>query len=63
MDIKVFALQEWIEQDLLLLHEIESTNNVADVFTKQVGKILHHKHYDMIMGRRPPMYYSGMYQR
>ena len=62
MDIKCFALQEWIEQDLIILFDIESTNNCADVLTKQVGKILHHKHYDILMGKRPPEYYGGTYK-
>ena len=61
MDIKYFSIQQWIEEDLLVLHDIESTNNVADAFTKQLGRILFNKHYDTIMGRKYPTYYRGKY--
>ena len=61
MDIKYFSLQEWVEQDLIVLHDIESTSNVSDMFTKQLGKILFHKHNDTVMGRKFPKYYRGKY--
>ena len=61
MDIKYFSLQQWIEQDLILLQDIESTYNVADTFTKQLGRVLFHQHNDTVMGRKYPIYYKGKY--
>ena len=61
MEIKYFCLQDWIEEDLLLLHDIESTNNISDTFTKQLGRNLFHKHNDTVMGRKYPTYYKGEY--
>ena len=61
MDIKHFAIQDWIEHDLIALHRVETTNNISDGFTKQLGRSLFHKHRDTLMGRRPPTYYIGKY--
>lgn len=46
MHIKYFSLQQWVEEDLITLHDIESTYNVSDTFTKQLGRVLFHKHND-----------------
>ena len=59
MEIKYFSLQDWIEEDLILLHTVESSKNIADTFTKQLGRNLFHKHNDTVMGRRFPTYYKG----
>ena len=61
MDIKNFSLQDWIEEDLLTLHQIESTKNLSDAFTKQLGRSLFHKHFDTCMGKTHPIYYTGTY--
>ena len=61
MDIKHFAIQDWIEHDLIALHRVETSNNISDGFTKQLGRSLFHKHRDTLMGRRPPTYYVGKY--
>ena len=63
MDIKVFSLQDWIEQDLLLLTAIETSGNISDTFTKQLGRNLFWKHTDTLMGRNYPQYYQGTYLR
>ena len=55
LDIKVFSLQDWISEDLLILHTVTSNLNIADVFTKQLGKVLFNKHYDMLMGYKYPL--------
>ena len=59
MDVKHFALQNWVEEDLLLLEQIGTTNNSADSFTKALPRTLFYKHCDVIMGRIPPPYYKG----
>ena len=61
MDIRYFPLQDWIDEDLILLHSIESKNNISDAFTKQLGRNLFHMHFDVIMGKLPPRYYKGKY--
>jgi len=54
MDIKKFAIQQWVEQDLLLLHSISTHDNAADVMTKGLARQLFYCHVDTIMGRRIP---------
>jgi hypothetical protein len=54
MDIKTFALLDWVEQDLLILHDIKTNDNAADTLTKSLSKQLFYRHTDSIMGRRVP---------
>ena len=56
MDIKYHVLCKWVEQDLLLLSCVDTTLNLADHFTKQLGPTLFHQHIDYIMGHVPPQY-------
>ena len=56
MDIKYHVLCEWVEQDLILLSRVDTTLNMADHFTKQLGPTLFHRHLDYIMGHVPPQY-------
>ena len=42
IDIKNYAIQDWVEKDLLFLRRISSTANYADALTKPLGRILHH---------------------
>ena len=57
IDIKDFAIQDWVEQDLITLERIETTNNSADAFTKPLTRILFYRHNDYItMGRNKPQY-------
>ena len=56
IDIKNYAIQDWVEKDLLFLRRISSTANYADALTKPLGRILHHRHMDYIMGRVKPIY-------
>jgi len=54
MDIKHFALLDWVEQDMLILENIPTSDNVADAMTKTLGRILFYRHYDTYMGLRKP---------
>jgi hypothetical protein len=54
IDIKHFALIDWVEQDLMVLDDIPTAENCADSLTKATAKILFHCHNDTIMGRRIP---------
>ena len=56
MELKNFAIQQWVERDLVLLKRIQTENNYADAMTKVLGRIKHYKHFDYIMGRIRPIY-------
>jgi hypothetical protein len=56
MDIKYHVLCEWVERDLILLSQVDTTLNVADHFTKQFESTLFHQHLDYTMGHVPPQY-------
>jgi hypothetical protein len=56
MDIKYHVLLEWVKQDLLQLECIDTSMNLADHFTKQLGRTLFHRHVDYILGKVPPTY-------
>ena len=54
MDIRYFAIVDWVERDLLVLDYIHTSKNLADAFTKPLGRIAFHRHVDFIMGHVPP---------
>jgi hypothetical protein len=56
MDIKYYALCEWVERDLIKLERIDTSINLADHFTKSLSPILFWRHLDYVMGRVPPAY-------
>jgi hypothetical protein len=58
MDTKFHALVEWVDHDLLCLERIDTSLNIADHFTKQLGRTLFHRHVDYILGKVPPPYSS-----
>ncbi len=59
MDIKYHTLVKWVKRDLLRLKRINTTLNLADHFTKQLGTVLFHCHLDYILGNVPPAYSSA----
>jgi hypothetical protein len=56
IDIKHFALLDWVEQDLLILQAISTHDNAADAMTKTLTKQLFYRHFDIYMGIRIPDY-------
>ena len=56
MDLKKFALLDWIKKDLLIMKRIKTSDNSSDAMTKQTGRQLFHRHFDLIMGRIKPDY-------
>jgi hypothetical protein len=56
IDIKFYAIQEWVERDLIVLKRIDTAINMADHFTKPLPRILFYRHNDYNMGRVPPTY-------
>ena len=59
MDIKHFSIQDWVEQDLVIMEQIKTHQNSADSFTKALERTLFYVHNDVIMGRIPSSYYEG----
>jgi hypothetical protein len=62
MDIRYFALSEWVENDLLILERIHTAVNVADHMTKLLDRTLFYRHVDHLMGHVPPVY-SPCYEK
>ena len=56
MDIKYRVICEWVERDLLHLKRIDTSINLADLFTKHLGTTLFYRHTDFILGHVVPHY-------
>jgi hypothetical protein len=56
IDIKYFALCEWIERNLIHLERIDTAINMANHVTKSLPRILFHRHADYLLGHVPPRY-------
>jgi hypothetical protein len=56
IDIKHFAIQDWVKEDLLQLRRIDTSDNYADVMTKATGRILYYRHNNYILGKIVPLY-------
>jgi hypothetical protein len=56
MDIKKFAIIDWVEQDLIILKSVCTAENAADGLTKPLAKQLFNRHSDTILGKRVPSY-------
>eukprot|EP00804_Cyclotella_cryptica_P007473 CCRYP_020680-RA/>CCRYP_020680-RA protein AED:0.55 eAED:0.39 QI:0/-1/0/1/-1/0/1/0/107 len=53
MDIRFFALAEWVEHDIMILERIHISINMADHMTKILDCILVYHRVDYIMGHVP----------
>jgi hypothetical protein len=62
MDIRYFALSDWVERDLIILERIHTAVNVADHMTKLLDRTLFYRHVDHLMGHIPPAY-SPCYEK
>jgi hypothetical protein len=56
IDIKNFALCEWVERDLIHLERIDTSINIADHLTKPLSRVLFHRHANFLLGHVPPKY-------
>ena len=56
MDIKHFALQQWVEQDLLILKRVVTADNESDLLTKNLSRTLFYRHIEYIMGKFQHMF-------
>jgi hypothetical protein len=61
IDMKYFAMCDWVERDLIHLERIDRLINIADHLTKPLSRILFHRHADFLLGHVPPRY-SPVYQ-
>jgi hypothetical protein len=61
IDIKYFALCNWIARNLIHLEPINTSINIANHLTKPLSQILFHWHADFLLGHVPPKY-SPVYQ-
>mmetsp|Transcript_14552 Transcript_14552/g.20797 ORF Transcript_14552/g.20797 Transcript_14552/m.20797 type:complete len:1557 (+) Transcript_14552:1335-6005(+) len=57
IDIKHYAILDWVERDLLTLQDISTHDNASDGMTKPLAKQLFYRHFDTYMGRRVPPYF------
>ena len=55
VDIRHYAILDWIKQDLLDIKKIHTNNNCSDTLTKALAKTLFYCHTDTLMGRRKPL--------
>ena len=58
VDIRHFAVLDWVEQDLLQITKIPTAENSADTLTKSLGRVLFHRHTDRLLGCHVPTYSS-----
>ena len=56
IETRYFALQTWVERDLLEFKRINTTDNSADAMTKAMARTLFYCHNNHIMGRLVPSY-------
>ena len=56
MDTKYFAIQHWVDTDLLVLKRIGTHDNKSDAMTNNVGRTLFYRHMGYLMGRLIPYY-------
>jgi hypothetical protein len=56
IDIKYFALCDWVERDLIILERIDTSVNLTNHLTKTLSRILFHRHADYLLGHIPPKY-------
>ena len=56
MVINTFALQEWCNGDLILLHKIKTKHNWSNALTKPQSRLLFYGYMNYTMGHKTPKY-------
>ena len=56
MEIRHFALIDWVETDQIILSHISTHDNPADELTKALGPQLFSRHCATLLGKRKPPY-------
>jgi hypothetical protein len=49
MEIRHFAIQEWVERDLIRLKRVDTTVNASDTLTKPLQRILFYRQLDVLI--------------
>ena len=56
VDMRYFAILEWVKRGDILLQHIPTSDNPADDLTKPLNNQLHCRHTDTLLGKRKPSY-------
>jgi hypothetical protein len=56
IEVRLFALQDWVEMDLIKLYQISTHDNYSDGMTKALARTLYNRHMNYIMGEIIPDY-------
>uniref|UniRef100_A0A7S2W8N9 Reverse transcriptase Ty1/copia-type domain-containing protein n=1 Tax=Eucampia antarctica TaxID=49252 RepID=A0A7S2W8N9_9STRA len=56
LDIRCFALLDWVETDQIVMETISTHDNPANTLTKILGPQLLSRHSSTLLGKRKPMY-------
>ena len=56
MDTRHFALQDWVNRDLITLRRINTSDNYSDAMTKPLQRSLFYRHLNFIQGKIIPEY-------
>ena len=59
MDVKYFALQQWVDGNLIVLKYIGTGDNKSDGMTNPLLQTLFYRHMDFILGKLPPTYVTA----
>ena len=60
IDIRHFALLDWVERDMIRLEQISTKLNTADVLTKSTPRIIFHCHNNILMGKLNPHSFANI---
>ena len=52
VDIRYHFIKDMVKKHVVVLDHVPGTDNVADLFTKNLGKHLYSKHAATVLGRR-----------
>ena len=56
VDMRYFAVLDWVEQDLLSVKKISTHDNSTDVLTKSLGQPLFYRHVGTLLGKHRPSF-------
>ena len=56
METRHFALQDWVDRDLIILKRITTSDNYSDAMTKALPRTLFYRHMEYIQGKVIPQY-------
>ena len=56
LDIKLYAIQDWVQQGKVIVKRVCSALNPSDALTKILGQVLHNRHCDEFMGNNGPRF-------